>query len=96
MKNDNVQQLYPLPAAERPLKGLFLSHDLRQYGEASGRCYVYSNFVSSIDGRIAIPHPLGDPAKSPGEERTLRRALLEKALTALETAVSETTVFDGG
>jgi len=55
--NDTVQQLYPLPAADRPLKGLFLSHDLRQYGEASGHCFVYSNFVSSIDGRIAIPHP---------------------------------------
>jgi riboflavin biosynthesis pyrimidine reductase len=57
MMNDTVQQLYPLPASERPLNGLFLSHDLRQVGNASGRCFVYSNFISSIDGRIAIPHP---------------------------------------
>jgi riboflavin biosynthesis pyrimidine reductase len=55
--NDTVLQLYPLPAVERPLAGLFLSHDLRKYGEKRGRCFVYSNFVSSIDGRIAIPHP---------------------------------------
>jgi len=55
--NDTVMQLYPLPAAERPLKGLFLSHDLRQYSEASGQVFVYTNFVHSIDGRIAIPHP---------------------------------------
>jgi len=57
--DDTVQQLYPWPAAERALKGLFLSHDLRKHSEASGKAYVYSNFVTSIDGRIAIPHPSG-------------------------------------
>jgi len=55
--NDTVLQLYPLPTAEHPLTGLFLSHDLRQHSEAPGQVFVYSNFVSSIDGRIAIPHP---------------------------------------
>ena len=55
--NDSVTQLYPLPAAERPLEGLYLSHKLRQYSEASKRVFVYGNFVTSIDGRIAIPHP---------------------------------------
>jgi glycine reductase len=43
---------------------------------------------------VAIPHPLGDPAKSPEEERALRRRLVEKALAALETEVAEQTVFD--
>jgi riboflavin biosynthesis pyrimidine reductase len=55
--HDLVTQLYPLPAVERPLKGLNLSHKLRQHGEASDQAFVYSNFVTSIDGRIAIPHP---------------------------------------
>ena len=55
--DDTVLQLYPFPIAERPLTGLFLSHDLRQYSKASGQVFVYSNFVTSIDGRIAIPHP---------------------------------------
>ena len=54
---DNVQQLYPAPAVERPLQGLFLSHNLRQYSERIGKPFVYSNFVTSIDGRIAVPHP---------------------------------------
>ncbi len=54
---NSVLQLYPLPAAERPLQGLYLSHNLRQYSGASGQAFVYSNFVTSIDGRIAIPHP---------------------------------------
>lgn len=54
---DNVQQLYPAPAVERPLRGLFLSHNLRRYSERIGKAFVYSNFVTSIDGRIAVPHP---------------------------------------
>jgi riboflavin biosynthesis pyrimidine reductase len=54
---DTVTQLYPLPAAERALKGLYLDHHLHRYSAISGRAYVYANFVASIDGRIAIPHP---------------------------------------
>ncbi len=42
---------------------------------------------------IAIPHPLGDPKMDPEEEKKLRRKLVEKALKALETEVSEQTVF---
>lgn len=42
---------------------------------------------------IAIPHPLGDPGKSPEEEKKLRRALVEKALQALETKIEAQTVF---
>jgi glycine reductase len=43
---------------------------------------------------VAIPHPLGDPNKSPEEEHILRRQLLEKALQALTTDIAEQTVFD--
>lgn len=42
---------------------------------------------------IAIPHPLGDPARSREEEKLLRRALVEKALCALETKIEDQTVF---
>jgi len=42
---------------------------------------------------VAIPHPLGDPEKSPTEERAIRRALLERALSALQTPLLEQTVF---
>ena len=44
---------------------------------------------------VAIPHPLGDPAKSRGEEKALRRALVEKALRAMKTKVEGQTVFEG-
>ena len=43
---------------------------------------------------IAIPHPLGEPLKTASEELAIRRALLEKALHALEQDVQTQTVFD--
>ena len=43
---------------------------------------------------IAIPHPLGNPELSREEEKALRRGLVEKALKALETEVTEQTIFE--
>lgn len=43
---------------------------------------------------IAIPHPLGNPALSKEEEKDLRRMIVEKALTALQTEVEDQTIFD--
>jgi glycine reductase len=43
---------------------------------------------------VAIPHPLGDPTKSPEEERAIRSRLLNKALKALQADIKEQTVFD--
>lgn len=43
---------------------------------------------------IAIPHPLGNPALDPKEEKALRRKLVEKALRALQTEVEDQTIFD--
>lgn len=43
---------------------------------------------------VAIPHPLGDPNKAPEQEKAIRLSLLEKALEALETQISEQRVFD--
>ena len=44
---------------------------------------------------IAIPHPLGDPSRTPEEEVQIRRKLVLKALKALGTEVHEQTVFTG-
>ena len=43
---------------------------------------------------IAIPHPLGNPALSPEEEKTIRRKLVSRALEALTTQVEDQTVFE--
>lgn len=43
---------------------------------------------------IAIPHPLGNPNLSHEDEKALRRKLTKTALKALETPVTEQTVFE--
>lgn len=40
-----------------------------------------------------IIHPLGNAALSPEEEKALRRRIVEKALQALQTEVTQPTVF---
>jgi betaine reductase len=41
-----------------------------------------------------IPFPTGDPELGPAQEHAWRRRLLERALVAVATQVSEPTVFD--
>ena len=43
---------------------------------------------------IAIPHPLGNPSLEPCEEKQLRRKIVDTAIKALETEVTEQTVFE--
>lgn len=52
-----ILQLYPLPTAERPLSGAYLAHDLQHMTAAYDRPFVYANFVTSLDGRIAVADP---------------------------------------
>ncbi len=42
---------------------------------------------------IAIPYPLGNPSLTPKEEKELRRGIVETAIKALETEITEQTVF---
>ena len=42
---------------------------------------------------VAIPHPMGDPSLSPGEELSLRKKLLRAALKGLAMEVTEQTVL---
>lgn len=50
--------------------------------------------ANRIVAATAIPYPLGNPTLKPDEEKRLRRAIVEKALEALQTEVTEQTVFD--
>ncbi len=43
---------------------------------------------------IAIPHPLVNPSLDKAEEKSLRRSIVEKALEALTTEVTDQTVFE--
>ncbi|GAB4581978.1 MAG: hypothetical protein Fur0022_47300 [Anaerolineales bacterium] len=53
----DVLQLYPTPTQSLPLHGLYLAHNLRRFAEETETPFVYTNYITSLDGRIAIPHP---------------------------------------
>lgn len=42
---------------------------------------------------VSIPYPLGNPNLDAASEKKLRRGLVEQAVKALETDVTEQTVF---
>ena len=48
-----VTRLYPATGEQYPLEGLYLQHHLHLKGQ-SGTPFVYSNFITSLDGRIAL------------------------------------------
>jgi riboflavin biosynthesis pyrimidine reductase len=48
-----VTRLFPAPRRDLPLEGLYLDHGLYSRGRP-GKPFVYSNFITSLDGRIAI------------------------------------------
>lgn len=52
MKN-RLLRLYPEPFRQVPLNGVYLAHELHTLGSAE-RPFVYANFLSSLDGRIAV------------------------------------------
>ena len=48
-----ILELYPHTGTMRALEGTYLAHNLRDLGTPE-RPFVYANFVSSLDGRIAV------------------------------------------
>ena len=48
-----ILELYPHTGTTRDLDGTYLAHDLRGLA-TSEQPFVYANFVSSLDGRIAV------------------------------------------
>jgi riboflavin biosynthesis pyrimidine reductase len=56
----HLLRLFPSPTASIPLKGLYLSENLHRLGKP-GAPFVYANFLSSLDGRIALEDETGVP-----------------------------------
>ncbi len=54
-----VNRLYPPPFETLPLHGLYLNLRLHELGTPR-QPFVYANFLSSLDGRIALEKPNGD------------------------------------
>lgn len=79
---EQVTRLYPTPNATRALAGLFLDEPLRELARA-GDPFVYTNFVSSLDGRIAVRDESGrwgvPSAISTSQDHRLYRELAAQA-----------------
>lgn len=56
MTEESILRLHPAPQYEVPLEGLYLQHAVAGKRD-SQRPHVYTNFIASLDGRIAIEHP---------------------------------------
>jgi riboflavin biosynthesis pyrimidine reductase len=52
----SVTELYPASGTRRPLQGLYLKQTF-ETGKPRKSPFIYSNFISSLDGRIALPGP---------------------------------------
>lgn len=61
-----IFQLYPPQVDGRPLQGTYLDDRLHELGSAETP-FVYGNFVSSLDGRIALVDPVGGAGHLPDE-----------------------------
>jgi len=55
--DEDVLELYPDPGRKHRLRGLYLDQSPVTGTSAGKRPFIYSNFISSLDGRIALPSP---------------------------------------
>ena len=76
-----ITRLYPTRES-RSLNGAYLAHSLRECQRSGGRPFVYANFVTSLDGRIAIPHPSGEGLMVPKQTANDRDWRLFQELAA--------------
>lgn len=56
MSEHKVLRLYPTPPLERAIAGLYLD-DVIGHPDRPDEPFVYTNFISSLDGRIAVENP---------------------------------------
>ena len=59
-------ELYPETGAERDLRGLHLHSNVRSRPSADGS-YVYTGYIASLDGKIALEGSSGAPAATRNE-----------------------------
>jgi riboflavin biosynthesis pyrimidine reductase len=90
LEKTEVLRLLPAPCQREPLKGLFLRNSLRAAGH-SDAVFVYSNFITSLDGRISLPDPVSGrrrvpPATANPHDLRLYRELIAQADVVVTTS----------
>jgi len=85
---DPILRLWPQPAVEVALEGLYLREGLQhKHRDRAGLPFVYTNFIASLDGRIALPHPEKPAMAVPGELANPRDWRLFQELAAQADAI---------
>jgi riboflavin biosynthesis pyrimidine reductase len=59
-------RLLPPPQQEMQLEGLYLAHDIRGI-PAAGHPFIYASYITSLDGRIAVPDPASGRMSVPSQ-----------------------------
>ncbi len=78
---DELMELYPQPGARRRLEGTYLAEDIHTLGTPA-RPFVYANFVTSLDGRIALATGADDASHVPRDLTSPRDFRLFQELQA--------------
>lgn len=78
---DELLQIFPGPARNVGLRGLYLNEPFRPAG-SSARPFVYANFITSLDGRISLPDPENKTRKVPAATANSRDWRLFQELAA--------------
>jgi riboflavin biosynthesis pyrimidine reductase len=86
-----VLRLLPAPCHTEPLKGLFLRSNLRAAMGGMDKVFVYSNFITSLDGRISLSDPVSGrrrvpPATANPHDLRLYRELIAQADVVVTTS----------
>lgn len=66
MPTDKILECFPNAGADHALRGLYLSHNVGELARSRRTPFIYANFVTSLDGRIAIKRPQGKGMMVPG------------------------------
>ena len=81
MSAPTIMQLYPLPGRERELEGIYLqTPDSTKLDHTQP--WVYTNFITSLDGRIAIEQPVNGGSNVPASITNKRDWRLYQELAA--------------
>jgi riboflavin biosynthesis pyrimidine reductase len=82
MNSAPVLRLYPPPAEHLPLEGLYLAQEIRGQPAPPERPFIYTNFITSLDGRISLSDPATGLHAVPAAIANPRDALLYTELAA--------------
>jgi riboflavin biosynthesis pyrimidine reductase len=88
----NVLRIFPGPAESVPLHGLYLREPLRPTAPGP-KPFVYTNFITSLDGRISLPDPQTAKRHAPPAIANARDWRLFQELAACADSVIMTAHF---